>query len=63
MTAVAQATSEVMSRKQAASFLGICLTTLDHLDIPKTQVRKRVLYRKTTLLKWLEKQEQEDRRV
>jgi len=45
---------EVMSRKQAAQFLGVCLTTLDRLDIPRTQVRKRVLFRKTTLEKWLD---------
>jgi len=54
---------DVLSRKQAAQFLGICLTTLDRLDIPRTQIRKRVLFRKATLEKWLEKQEREERRV
>jgi excisionase family DNA binding protein len=56
-------TQDILSRKQAAQFLGVCLTTLDRLDIPRTQVRKRVLFRKTTLEKWLEKQEQLEKRV
>jgi len=56
-------TQEVLSRKQAAAFLGICVTTLDRLDIPRMQIRKRVLFRKATLEKWLQKQEQEERRV
>jgi len=56
-------TQDILSRKQAAQFLGVCLTTLDRLDIPRTQVRKRVLFRKTTLEKWLEKQERVERRV
>jgi len=50
--------SDVLSRKAAAQFLGICLTTLDRLNVPKIKVRKRVLYRKAALEKWLEKQEQ-----
>jgi len=56
-------TREIMSRKQAAQFLGICITTLDRLDIPRTQVRKRILFRKAALEKWLEKHEREERRV
>jgi len=56
-------TQDILSRKQAAQFLGVCLTTLDRLDIPRTQVRKRVLFRKTTLEKWLEKQERVEKRV
>jgi len=51
-------TQEILSRKQAAQYLGgICLTTLDRLDIPRTKIRKRVLYRKATLDNWLAKQE------
>ena len=57
------ATQDVLSRKQAAKFLGICITTLDRLDIPRMQIRKRVLFRKATLEKWLEKQERKERRV
>jgi hypothetical protein len=44
---------QVLSRKQAAEFLGICKTTLDRLNIPKTKVRRRVLYRQAVLEKWL----------
>jgi len=45
----------VFSRKQASKFLGVCLTTLDRMDIPRTKIRRRVLYRQSVLLQWLEK--------
>jgi len=45
----------VLSRKQASKFLGVCVTTLDRMDIPRTKVRRRVLYRQSVLLEWLEK--------
>jgi len=63
MAAVAQLTNEVLSRRQAAQFLGVCLTTLDRLNIPRTQIRKRVMYRKATLDSWLAKQEKTEKRV
>jgi hypothetical protein len=47
---------EVMSRAEAASYLRICRTTLDRLTIPKTKIRKRVLYRKAVLDQWLAQQ-------
>jgi len=47
-------TVEVLSRKKAAAFLGICLTTLDRLDIPKTKIRHRVLYKHDVLIKWID---------
>jgi hypothetical protein len=43
---------EIMSRKQAAAFLGVCLTTLDRLDIPRTKIRHRVMYRRDVLELW-----------
>jgi hypothetical protein len=43
----------VKTRKEAAQYLRICLTTLSRLDIPKTQVRRRVFYRQSVLDKWL----------
>ena len=49
---------EIMSRAEAASYLRICKTTLDRLDIPRTKIRRRVLYRKATLDMWLASQEQ-----
>jgi hypothetical protein len=63
MAAVSNATGEVLSRKQAACYLGICLTTLSRLNIPHAQIRKRVMYRKTTLDSWLAKQERMEKRV
>jgi excisionase family DNA binding protein len=56
MTTTILPTKEVLSRAEAAAYLGICKTTLDRLDIPKTQIRRRVLFRKETLDKWLTKQ-------
>ena len=46
--------SEILSRKQAAIFLGICLTTLDRLGIPKTRIRHRVMYKRDVLSKWID---------
>lgn len=51
--ATTQPQKEVLSRKEAAEYLGICKTTLDRLDIPRTQIRRRVLFRKEVLDKWL----------
>ena len=45
----------VLSRNQASIFLGICKTTLDRLDIPRVKVRRRVLYRQTELIRWLDR--------
>ena len=47
---------EILSRKQAALFLGICLTTLDRLDIPRTRIRHRVLFKRDVLKKWVDEQ-------
>jgi len=47
-------TLEIMSRKEAANYLGICLTTLDRLDIPRTRVRHRVIYKRDVLKKWID---------
>jgi len=44
----------LLSRKQAAEFLGnICTTTLDRLKIDRTVIRRRVFYRLDVLEKWL----------
>ena len=53
MITATQSTKEVLSRKEAAGYLGICKTTLDRLSIPKTQIRRRVFYRKEILDKWI----------
>ena len=48
---------EVMSRKEAAEYLRIGKSTLDKLDIPKIQIRKRVLFKKEAIDKWLSLQQ------
>lgn len=42
----------LLNRSEAARFLGIGLNTLSLLDIPKTQIRRRVLYRRDILEQW-----------
>ena len=44
---------DVLSRREAALLLGICLTTLDHLDIPRTKIGRRVMYRRDVINKWI----------
>jgi hypothetical protein len=43
----------LLNRSEAARFLGIGLNTLALLDIPRTQIRRRVLYRRDILEKWV----------
>ena len=47
---------DIFSRKQAAAFLGVCLTTLDRLDIPRTRIRHRVMFKREVLNKWINEQ-------
>ncbi len=47
-------TLEILSRREAAEYLGICRATLDRLDIPKTRIRHRVLYKREVLNKWID---------
>jgi len=47
-------TNEILSRKEAAAFLGICLTTLDRLDIPQTKIRHRIMYKRDAINKWID---------
>jgi hypothetical protein len=49
-----ETTKDVLSRKEAAAYLGICLTTLDRLNIQKTKIRHRVLYKRVVLNKWID---------
>jgi len=46
--------NDVLSRKETAALLHICLTTLDRLDIPKTKIRHRVLYKRGEIVKWID---------
>jgi len=51
--ATIQPAKDVMSRAQAAAYIGIGKSTLDRLNIPKIQIRRRVLFKKETIDKWL----------
>jgi len=46
--------SDILSRREAAEYLGICRATLDRLDIPRTRIRHRVLYKREVLNKWID---------
>jgi len=47
-------TANIMSRRQVAEFLGICRTTLDRLDIPRTKIGRRVVFKREALDKWID---------
>jgi len=55
-------TVDIMSRKEAAKLLGICLTTLDRLDIPRTRVRHRVMFKRDVLKKWIDDNTEKSKR-
>ena len=57
-----EAVSNILSRKQAAQFMGICLTTLDRLDIPRTKVRHRVMFKRDVLNKWIDDHTEKNKR-
>ena len=45
--------TELLDRKEAAGYLRICKNTLDKLSIPRIKVRRRVIYRRLDLDRWL----------
>ena len=47
-------TSDILSRREAAAVLGICKATLDRLDIPRTRIRHRVMYKRDVISKWID---------
>jgi predicted DNA-binding transcriptional regulator AlpA len=53
---------DILNRREAAEYLGICVTTLDRLDIPRSRMRHRVAYRREELKKWFENQTEQKRR-
>ena len=55
--------ADILTRKEAAAFIGICQNTLDLLDIPKTRVRRRVFYKPDETNRWLEEQTDKSRRA
>jgi len=47
-------TDDILSRREAAEYLGVCRATLDRLDIPKTRIRHRVMFKRGVLIKWVD---------
>jgi predicted DNA-binding transcriptional regulator AlpA len=62
MNTTHQTTSDVLTRKQAAEYLPLSKGTLDKLDIPRIQIRRRVVYKKADIDAWLETQKVGGRR-
>jgi len=46
--------ADILTRKEAAEFIGVCQNTLDSLGIPRTKVGRRVFYKISILNKWLD---------
>jgi len=45
---------EVLDRKSTAQLLGgICLTTLSRLDLPRIKIRRRVFYKRSEVLAYI----------
>ena len=51
-------TPEVLTRKEAASLIRVCLASFDKLHLPCFKVGRRVFYRKSTLDTWIADSEQ-----
>jgi hypothetical protein len=49
---------EVLTRKEAASLIRVCLTSLDRMRLPVIQIGRRVFYRRATLEAWIAANEQ-----
>jgi len=58
-----QSTIDILSRKEAALVLGVCLTTFDRLDIPRIKIRRRVMIKREALNKWINEQTESPKRV
>jgi hypothetical protein len=49
--------SDILSRRQASEYMGICRASLDRLNLPRIKVGRRVLYKRASLQKWLSEHE------
>lgn len=47
---------DILNRREAAEYLGVCVTTLDRLDITRSRMRHRVAYSREELKRWFENQ-------
>ena len=56
-------TPDILSRKEAACVLGVCLTTFDRLDIPRLKIRRRVMIKRDALNKWINDQTESQKKI
>jgi excisionase family DNA binding protein len=50
---------QVLTRQEAAAYLGIHYNTLDKSAIPRIRIGKKILFRKSTLEKFLASEERQ----
>ncbi len=55
-------TPDILSRREAAIYLGVCRATLDRLDIPKTRIRHRVMFKREVLKQWIDEHTEKSKR-
>ena len=55
--------TDILSRKDTAKLLGICLSTLDLLDIPRTKVRHRIFFKREAINKWIDDHTEKTKKV
>lgn len=53
-----ETTKSVLSRDEAAAYLGVHVNTIDRSDIPRIYIGGRTLFRMVTLNKYFEEMEQ-----
>ncbi len=59
MNTITTLTKPVLTRKEAACYLSVCLTTLDKLAIPHIKINRTVRYKKVDIDTWLSMQAQQ----
>jgi hypothetical protein len=47
----------LLNKTELARLLGLSLRTVDRLDIPRIKLKTAVRYRRSSVLKWLDKRE------
>jgi excisionase family DNA binding protein len=47
----------VLTRREAADYLRVCLSSFDKLGVPRIKVRRKVLFRREALDQWLAENE------
>ena len=53
---VTNETKEILTRKEAAVYLSVCVITLDKLPIPRIKTGRCVRFKKSIIDSWLEEQ-------